>query len=104
MRWPIVDSSRCLALQGGGTLCGNEIAMLLDSLGKRHGQQEMDELMAKLDTDGSGSADFEEFAKWWWLQKTEAHEEHQATTRAAAVESSRNLAAMAQLNGKQRVV
>ena len=46
---------------GDGTLDREEVRQLSDSLGRKLNETELDEMMAKMDSDGSGCVDFVEF-------------------------------------------
>ena len=57
---------------GSGDLDRYEIYQLLDSLGRKPTEQQLDNFMATMDPDGSGEVDFNEFSSWWWERHAEA--------------------------------
>ena len=48
-----------------GQLDRAEVSMLLESLGQRMSNSELDKVMEDLDDSGDGSVDFQEFKVWW---------------------------------------
>ena len=55
---------------GSGLLDRDEVRSLLEMMGKRPTEADLDAAMAELDSDGSGEVDFDEFSEYW-----EAHAE-----------------------------
>ena len=53
---------------GGGTLGAQEILALFRSVGRKVSPDDFKVAMLEIDTDGSGEADFDEFAAWWRRQ------------------------------------
>ena len=49
-------------VDGSGLLARDEIRILLENLGKRPTEADIDGAMAELDVDSSGAVDFEEFS------------------------------------------
>ena len=53
-------------LDGGGTIDRNELgALVRGALERPLSNRQLDDLMARLDADGSGAVEFAEFAQWW---------------------------------------
>jgi Ca2+-binding EF-hand superfamily protein len=48
-----------------------ELFHMLDSLGQRPSEEQLNKLMAALDLDNTGLVDFEEFSTWWWGENAE---------------------------------
>ena len=68
---PLVQQAfEAVDADGSGLLDRDEIRALLESLGKRPTEADIDDAMAELDADNSGEVDFEEFSgafSAWWL-------------------------------------
>ena len=50
---------------GNGTLDRGEVQTLVELIGAKISEEELDAAMAKLDADSSGSVDFSEFKTYW---------------------------------------
>ena len=61
-----------LDLDNSGDLDRNEVYALLDSLGRKPSQIQLDEVMVQMDPDSSGGVDFAEFSTWWWAENAAA--------------------------------
>ena len=46
---------------GGGSLSADEVKQLMELLGMKLKQDDVDQMIAEIDADGSGQIDFEEF-------------------------------------------
>ena len=54
-----------LDADGGGSLERAELRVLLQTLGRPAGTEELDRIMAAVDEDGSGEVELGEFKAWW---------------------------------------
>ena len=81
---------------GGGTLDRDEVGQLSEKLGRKLTDKELDEMMAKMDSDGSGAVEFEEFATYFSVPEPEPEPEAKKTDWAATIAAEEEAAALAE--------
>eukprot|EP01046_Picozoa_sp_COSAG06_P000420 COSAG06_NODE_12_length_35417_cov_270.698992_2_plen_176_part_00 len=69
-------------------LCRDEIAMLAIELGSPMTDEEVEEAMAEMDSDGGGDVDWEEFLFWWQDQQNKPPGQSSAFKFADALNSA----------------
>jgi calmodulin len=57
----VMDAFRVFDSDGSGTITSKELRQIMNSLGEKLTQEEVDEMINEADTDGDGEINFKEF-------------------------------------------
>jgi hypothetical protein len=73
-------------VDGSGTLDQAEIGKVFEMMGQNLNEKQLAKAFKMLDSDGSGSIEYPEFAKWWQEQKDKAQQRAGGTGAASQMD------------------